>query len=66
MIGVLNGCSTKRWGDKNHPIASNEQHGQVSLAGSVDLLKGLLIQLHCGHSLFHIRQNHVQVLVISL
>lgn len=31
-----------------------------------DLLKRLLINLNCRHSLLHIPQNHVQMLVISL
>merc|ERR1712071_196249 len=51
---------------KNHAVSAHEQHGNGSFGGLVDLLVCLLIDVDGGDGLFHVTEDHVQVLVVRM
>ena len=52
--------------NENNAISSDEQHGNVPLRGFVHFLIRLFVNFDGRYALFHLAQNHVQMLVVSV
>jgi hypothetical protein len=51
---------------KNDSITSDEEHGDVPLGRPVHLFVRFLVDLHSGHGLLHVSEDHVQMLIVCL
>ncbi len=63
---VLNVCTSHWRRYQNDSITSDEEHGDVPLRRPVHLFVSFLVDLHGGHGLLHVPEDHVQMLIVCL